>query len=91
MSSATSLPVVIAQWSRNARDTIMVRIDRYNGNWSSTSAYGGHRRPGNRGRDQRALPCPFATCLRLPVRSPRQRPPRVNWVYSPNQTTPEGV
>jgi hypothetical protein len=30
MSSTTSLPVIIAQWPRNARDTIMVRIDQFN-------------------------------------------------------------
>ena len=31
MSSTVSLPVIIAQWRRNARDTVMVRIDQFNG------------------------------------------------------------
>ena len=48
------LPVVIAQWSRNARDTVMVRIDQFNGTmvvdirewWMSPS---GELKPGPKG------------------------------------------
>jgi hypothetical protein len=54
MSSTTSLPVTIEQWPRNAGDTVMVRIDRYNGNsivdirswWKSPT---GELRPGPKG------------------------------------------
>jgi hypothetical protein len=54
MSSTASLPVIIAQWPRNARDTVMVRLDRYNGNlvvdirtwWTSPT---GELRPGPSG------------------------------------------
>jgi hypothetical protein len=31
MSGSGSLPIIIAQWPRNARDTVMVRIDQFNG------------------------------------------------------------
>jgi hypothetical protein len=48
------LPIVIAQWPRNARDTLMVRIDHFNGNsvvdiriwWLSPT---GELRPGPKG------------------------------------------
>jgi hypothetical protein len=29
MSGSGSLPVIIAQWSRNSRDTVMVKIDQF--------------------------------------------------------------
>jgi hypothetical protein len=54
MSSTGSLPVIVAQWPRNAVDTVIVRIDRYNGNsivdirtwWTSPT---GELRPGPKG------------------------------------------
>jgi hypothetical protein len=53
MSSET-LPVIIAQWRRNTRDTVMVRIDQFNGtavidirNWWMSPT--GELRPGPSG------------------------------------------
>jgi Transcriptional Coactivator p15 (PC4) len=54
MSSSGSLPVTIAQWSRNARHTVIVRIDQFNGTvvidirdwWTSHT---GELRPGPSG------------------------------------------
>jgi hypothetical protein len=48
------LPIVIAQWPRNARDTVLVRIDQFNGTmvvdirewWTSPT---GELRPGPKG------------------------------------------
>ena len=54
MSRTEFLPVILAQWSRNARDIVMVRIDQFNGTavidirdwWTSPT---GELRPGPRG------------------------------------------
>jgi hypothetical protein len=65
--SSIILPVIIAQWSRNARDTVMVRIDRYNGNsvvdiriwWTSPT---GQLRPGPKGITMSVRHLPSLAC-----------------------------
>jgi Transcriptional Coactivator p15 (PC4) len=67
MSSTTSLPVIIEQWPRNASDTVMVRIDRYNGNsvvdirlwWKSPT---GELRPGPKGITMSVRHLPSLAC-----------------------------
>jgi Transcriptional Coactivator p15 (PC4) len=67
MSSTGSLPVIIAQWQRNASDTVMVRIDRYNGNsvvdirtwWTSPT---GELRPGPKGITMSVRHLPSLAC-----------------------------
>jgi hypothetical protein len=54
MSGIGPLPVIIARWQRNARDTVMVRIDQYGGDtvidirtwWTSPT---GELNPGPKG------------------------------------------
>jgi hypothetical protein len=67
MSSTTSLPVIIAQWPRNARDTVMVRIDKFNSTmvvdirewWMSPT---GELRPGPKGITMSLRHLPSLAC-----------------------------
>jgi hypothetical protein len=52
--STKTLPVTVAQWSRNAKDTVMIRIDQFNGttvidirSWRKSTD--GELRPGRSG------------------------------------------
>lgn len=61
------LPIVIARWQRNARDTVMVRIDQFNGNsvvdirtwWLSQT---GELRPGPKGITMSVQHLPALAC-----------------------------
>lgn len=65
MSRTGPLPIIIAQWQRNARDTVVVRIDQFEGNmvidirvwWMSPA---GELRPTQRHYD--VYPAPARAC-----------------------------